>query len=79
MLANDAYRDPPPMAGADNSAQRALADARLARDESRRGSQNGLADWPLEVLVDQCLVENDQPIPEDAAEELTRWIRGEAE
>ena len=78
IAADQVFRDPPPMAGADSAGQRALADAQLARDEQRRGSTTDLADWPLTVLVDQCLVENGEPIPDDAAEELTRWTRGEA-
>ena len=44
----------------------------------RKGPGKDLGDWPLTVLVDQCLVENGQPVPDEAMAELTRWTSGEA-
>jgi hypothetical protein len=77
MGSNDS-RETLSASGQATSVESVLDDARLAREEQRKNAGNDLADWPLVVLIDQCLVENGQPISEEAAAELTRYISGEA-
>lgn len=61
-----------------DSAQSALFEARLGRDESASAVLGGATEWPEDVLIDRCLVENDVAISPEAAAELSRWMNGVA-